>query len=326
MSAQTITISTVEVCAGQEVLLPVTGSSLLNIGALTLYIGFDTVNLVFDTIENINPQLTGMSTNIMSAPSQLAFAWSNTIAVNFLSEKLFDIKFIATGQNAPVYYNPGCELAEPSGIAIPVSYVNGSINEGLPAISVEPNDTTITEGGHAVFSVLSPNAISYFWKESQDQGASWLTLEDEGIYSGTHTGILSISPVPLSFNHSQYQCVLTRESCVSMTTPATLTVDELTSSEKTLSTDNTNIFISPVPICDHALVNYTMPEDGSALIQVMSLLGQLVSETALPFQQKGHHHILLNTPDWRAGVYFVKLTLILANERSSHVVKIIKNS
>jgi hypothetical protein len=326
MSAQTLTIHTAEVCAGQEVLLPVTGESLLNVAALTLYIGFDTTNLSFVSIENIDPQLTGMSANMMSAPSQLAFAWSNTIPVNFLNGKMFDLKFITNGLSAPVFFNPGCEIADPSGTALPVVYTNGAINSGLPLVSIQPKDTAITEGGHAMFSVFSPNAISCFWRESQDHGTSWLTLEDGGIYSGTHSEELTLSPVPLSFDKNLYQCVLTRENCLAVSVPVTLVVDALTSNENLLNPGHKNILISPVPFYDHTSIEFTMPENGNATIQVMSCLGQIVSEIALPSQHQGHHHILLNTSDWRPGVYFVKFSLISANEKSNQVVKIIKNT
>jgi len=326
MSAQTVNINTVEVCAGQEVLLPVTAASLLNVGALTLFIHFDTTNLTFLSIENVDPQLMGMSANLMSVPSQLAFAWSSTTPVNFPNNKLFDLKFITTGISAPVSYNPGCEIADPTGMVLPVVYINGAVNAGLPVISSQPKDTTVIEGARAFFSISSPNAISCFWKESQDHGTSWLTLENSGIYSGTTTTHLSIFPVPLSFDKYQYQCVLTRGDCLSLSNPATLSVDALTPTENLSSPGKKDLFISPVPFNDHTSIEFTLPEDGNIVLQVMSCLGQLVSEIELPFQSKGHHHILLNTSEWRPGGYFLKYTLLSTNQKSYQVVKIIKTN
>jgi hypothetical protein len=327
LPAQTVTIQTVEVCAGQEVFLPVTAASLVNVGALTLYIGFDTNNLSFVSIENVDPQLSGMSTNLMTAPSQLAFAWSNTTAINFTNGKLFDIKFISTGQSALVYYNPGCEIADPSGTAIPATYGNGAINSGVPLILSQPANSIITEGGHTVFTVISSNTGSYFWRESQDFGTSWITLEDEGIYSGTHTSQLSVGPVPLSYNNYQFQCVLAGTICQTYSVPATLQVDELTgSSDLSSDRENKSIYISPVPFTDHTTVNFNMPADGDARLQVVNSVGQIISEIELPFQQKGYHHILLDTRDWNPGVYFIRLTLNIAHGKSFKTVKTIKNT
>ncbi len=325
MSAQTISINSAEVCAGQEVLLPVTGSSLANVGALTLYIGFDTTNLTFTSIENIDPQLTGMSTNMMSFPSQLAFAWSSTSAINFSNAKLFDLKFVSNGQTAPVFYNPGCELADPSGTTIPATYTNGAILNGIPLISTQPHDTSVNEGGHASFSAGSSGTGNFFWRESQDNGTSWLTLEDDGIYSGTHTSGLSISPVPLSFNNFQYQCVLSGQACQALTVPVTLKVGTLTSNDNLLSATVKNLRIAPVPFNDHATLEFTMPETGTASIQVMNCLGQTVFEITMPSQTKGPQYILLHTSEWQPGVYFIKFMLILASDQSTQIIKTIKN-
>ena len=326
MSAQNINISTVDVCAEQEVFLPVTGVSLLNVGAITLYIHFDTTNLTFISIENIDPQLAGMSANMMSTPLQLAFAWSSTTPVNFLNDKLFDLKFISNGQTSPVYYYPGCEIADPTGAVIPVIFSNGSVNSNSPVISMQPKDTIVTEGGHASFTVLSTNANSYLWQESHDYGTTWLPLDDGSIYSGTHTPELSIFPVPLSFNKNQFQCILMRENCRTFSISAILSVDALTSAGNTLYSGKKDLFISPVPFYDHTSVEFSMPENGDISLQVLSCLGQLVSEFNLASQTKGPQNILLNTLDWRPGVYFVKLTLIYKNKKSYQVVKIIKTS
>jgi hypothetical protein len=326
LPAQTVTVQTVEVCAGQEVFLPVTANSLANVGALTLYIGFDSTNLSFVSIENIDPQLSGMSANLMTSPMQLAFAWSNTTAINFINEKLFDIKFISNGQSAPVFYNTGCEIADPSGTAIPTTYNNGAINAGQPIIELQPTNTTVTEGEPVQFSILSTNTISYFWRESQDQGTSWLVLEDDGTYTGTHSSQLFIHNVPLSFNNYQYQCVVSGAICQNYSNPAILTVDELTTVASGLNIDNKSISISPVPFSDQTTVNYYMSADGDARLMVMNCVGQIVSEIELPSQQKGYHHILLNTRNWHPGVYFVKISLNFTQKEFIKIIKTIKNT
>lgn len=324
MSAQTITIPSAEVCAAQEVLLPVTGASMMNVGAITLYIGFDTTLLTFISIENIDPQLMGMSTNMMTIPSQLAFAWSSTSPINFQSGTMFEVRFSAHGQTAPVFFNPGCEVSDSSGIIIPVLLTNGAVAFDLPDITIQPKDTTVTEGGQALFTVVASNTISYSWQESPDNGNTWIPLEDGGIYSGCHSPELTVSQVPLSFNNNLYQCALRSSNCLIVSEPATLLVDELTSSVFPGRPSINGLLISPVPFSRFTTVNFTMPEIGNAMIRVMNCTGQLVTEISLPSQSGGTHNIELNTSDWRPGIYFVKFTMILANRVSDQVVKIIK--
>ncbi|MCX6267693.1 MAG: T9SS type A sorting domain-containing protein [Bacteroidetes bacterium] len=325
MSAQTININTVEVCAGQEVLLPVTAVSVSNVGALTLYISFDTTTLAFISVENLNPQLDGMSVNMMTNPLQLACAWSSTTPINLLNDKIFDLKFISNEQSSPVFYNPGCEIADPAGVVIPVVYTNGAVNSGLPVILTQPKDTLMTEGGQATFSVFSPNASSFTWMEFQNHGTSWHALPDSGIYSGTHTQELSIFPVPLSFDNNKYQCVLLNNDCQAISETATLSVDALAATENFPTPDHKDLIVSPVPFNNNTNIEFTLHENCNVMIQVMNCMGQLVSEINLPSQQTGHHHILLNTIEWHSGIYFLKFTGTFSNEQINRVVKIIKS-
>ena len=326
MPAQTISISDAMVCAAQEVSVPVFGSSILNIGAITLYIGFDTLNLTYDTIENVDPQIADMSANLMSSPKQLAIAWSNISPINIPGGKLFDIKFIANGQNAGVYHNPGCEFANPSGTVIPVLYTDGGILSGLPVISSQPIDTTITEGQQAFFTILSPNATSLFWKESQDNGTSWLTLEDGGIYSGTHSSRLSLTNVPLTFNHYKYQCFLTKDSCSTTTSNATLSVDELAS---TASSDNqgiNNMNLSPVPFYDHSVLSFSTITGSTIQIRVRNMLGETLYSTEYSSCSSKDQHIAINTQSWHPGVYFFTCTVTTSDNMICKTIKGIKSN
>ena len=324
VSAQTLNITSVEVCAAQEVLLPITGTSLLNMGALTLFIGFDTNNLVFDTILNLDNQLAGVSINLMTNPTQLALAWSSTTPANIPSGKLFDIKFISSGQTAPVSYNPGCELADPSGTIIPATYTGGAVNSALPIINQQPQNQTIIEGSNAQFSISSPNALSFNWMESQDHGTSWLTLEDNSIYSGTHSSLLTINQVPLAFNQYLYKCLLIRESCQEISVSAVLNVDEMTT---TLGENHSSIKyfrIKPTPVIDQACIEYNLACGSNVALQVFTLTGSTIFKQEFLSQNSGLHHIVINTLNWQPGLYFVRLCQDNGVDHSDHLIKMIK--
>ena len=327
LSAQTLTINTVEVCAGTEVYVPVTSSSLYNVAAITLYIGFDSTNMTYVSVENIDPQLDGMSINLMSSPTQLAFAWSNTTPVNFPSGKLFDIKFISNGQTGTIQYNPGCEIADNNGTTISASYINGSISSSVPVITSQPHDTVVTEGGTAHFYTSSPNATSFLWRESLDQGSSWIALDDGGSYSGTQTPSLQISPVPLTLNNAIYQCLMTRGICSNLSSAASLHVDALTA-VKTLTGALTPEKISayPVPFTDNTTLSFNLDEPGNALIQVINTLGQIITEIALPNLTEGNHHIYLGTRAWQPGAFFLKFSARLPHENIEQTIQLFKNN
>ncbi len=307
VSAQTLSIDNAEVCAAQEVLLPVSGTTLTNVGALTLFIGFDPNLLSYDTVINVDPLLAGMSFNLMTSPFQLACAWSSTAPISISSGKLFDIRFVSNGQTAPVSYNPGCELADPSGTVIPAAYISGAVNSGLPLITLQPSNVTTTEGNDASFTVSSPNALSYFWMESQDSGASWMTLEDNSIFTGTHTSNLLINQVPLSFNTRLYKCALIRNNCQEVSGSALLTVDALSGINPRKTPGIQDIKVSPVPFSDHLSMDFVLGAMTTISMTAFNMEGIPVFTREFSSLPTGRHHININTAGWQPGVYVVTL-------------------
>ena len=324
LAAQITSISTEEICASQEVLLPVSASLLSNVGALTLYVGYDTSNLVFDTIVNVDPQLAGMSSNQMTGPTQLAFAWSNTVPANFTSTKLFDLKFTSNGNSSQVHFNSGCEITDTGGVVIPVSYINGAINSGLPVIAVNPKDTTIVEGHNALFSVISFNSNSYLWFVSSDNGTSWLALDDGTNYSGAHTSVLNILNTPYSFNNNLYHCILYHGSCQTVSGQARLTVDKLEGLAPSGNTDDTKLSVSPVPFSENADIAFHCNERSYITIQSLNSMGLPVSEFILPSVDQGFHYIRVNTTDWPAGIYYIRLTQTFSGHSLESIIKVLR--
>ncbi|MCX6276956.1 MAG: hypothetical protein NT004_02520 [Bacteroidetes bacterium] len=324
MSAQIASISTMEICAGQEVFVPVNGNALSNIGALTFYIDFDTNNLTFLSVENIDLQLSGMSINLMVNPTQLAFAWSNTVPISFINTKLFDIKFLSNGQSSVVHYNTGCELSDTDGVVIPVTYIDGAINSGLPVLFSSPHDTTVFENGSASFITDAANASSYLWRESQDNGVSWIALDDNEIFSGTHTGSLTISQIPITFNKNFYQCVLYRGICQINSNPARLTVDEFSGISVESIFKYKNFSVSPVPFREFITIEFTLEKKCNVKISIINIMGQLVANIELPSQSEGSHYIKFNTLNWLSGLHFVRMQQIFPDSKFDSVIKVIR--
>lgn len=325
LTAQICSIESMEICAGQEVLLPVYGKSLPSVGALTLFIGYDTINLSFQSIENINPQLIGLSVNLMLNPTQLAFAWSNTEPVSLLDEKLFDIKFTANGNSSFVNYNTGCELSDTDGVVIPVTYLSGGIISGIPVIGLNPHDTTIFEGGTGRFSIMASNALNYSWRESQDNGISWITLDDNEIYSGTQTNILTISAVPYSFNNYLYQCFAIHNLCQTISGSAKLSVDQFSGSSDNHNSNVSGLVVEPQPFHDNTKIGFYLPCTSNIQILVRNCIGKLVVEENYPSLEEGYHYINIQTSDWNSGIYLLHLVQVLPESRSDKILKIIRN-
>lgn len=77
-----------------------------------------------------------------------------------------------------------------------------------PSITSQPSDATTFEGTSTTFTIIAENAVSYQWYESINGGSSYNPINDNGIYAGSTTAILTVTPV-LSMNGYRYQCIVT---------------------------------------------------------------------------------------------------------------------
>jgi len=94
-----------------------------------------------------------------------------------------------------------------------------------PAITIQPNDTTICPGCTGSISVTATNGDTFQWQLFN--GSSWVDLTDSGIYSGTTSNSLTITNPTTAENGNQYRVVMTNNSYICGTTTsntATLTV------------------------------------------------------------------------------------------------------
>lgn len=323
ITAQTISIDTLKVCAAQEVIVPVTALNLSDVGALTLYVGFDSLNLTYVSVENIDPQLAGMSTNLMLNPMQLAFAWSNTLPVNFPNTKLFDLKFLTNGQNGSIWFNSGCELSDTGGFVLNVNYSDGHVASAQPVIYANPQNVSVQEGNTAFFSIQAGNATNFYWRESQDNGTSWIVLDDNGTYSGSNTASLSVINPPINYNGFLYQCMLVNDQCLTYSSPAKLTVEPITSVSLNDFSKNT-IVVKPQPCQDLVTITYFYPCSGRPTLELLSILGKPEMSIQLPPSGEGIQHIQLSTADLKPGLYVARINNTCEHGARDTVTKILK--
>jgi hypothetical protein len=196
----------------------------------------------------------------------------------------------------------------------------------MPLLTLHPADTTVTEGSSTQFTISSPNAYNYAWLESQDNGVSWLTLEENEIYSGTTTGTLFINPVSLSMNQNLYKCLVSRGNCNTYSGNARLTVDELTSTDAAIpGSMRLKIYPDPIPAGSPAILHFTLNEPASLYLSIYNLNGQQIENNAYPGLSAGDHNITLHSSTWNKDLYFFRVEAITPTSKSTQSMKIIKN-
>ena len=79
--------------------------------------------------------------------------------------------------------------------------------------------------------------------------------------------------------------------------------------------------ISPNPIEDNSLINFSIPKSGDVKLQIYSDMGQLVFASS-KFVRKGENYIELNSSKLSQGMYILKL---LDSWGHSQIVRLVKN-
>jgi len=109
----------------------------------------------------------------------------------------------------------------------------------LPAVTVNPVNDTVCEGGNASFKVTATGTgTTYQWQ--MHDGLSWTNLMANATYSGVNTSELQIAAAGTSIHNTQYRCVVSGVCTPSATSgAATLVVN--TSPVITMQPANTTI-------------------------------------------------------------------------------------
>src|SRR6202040_3149344 len=79
----------------------------------------------------------------------------------------------------------------------------------VPSISVGPSSSTICPNNNTSFSVTASGTnVTYQWQESQNNGSTWSSLTNTGVYSNVTTTAMNLTAAPNTMNTYQYRCVV----------------------------------------------------------------------------------------------------------------------
>lgn len=216
----TATLENALSCSGQSVLVGCDVTNFIDVAAMTIYIGYDTNEAEFVSLQNVNPAVTGyLTTN--ASNGQIGIAYSNVNPFNLSSGKLFDLQFNFIGDSTYLPFNPGTEIANSNLEIIPLDTYPGSITNGIVIID-QPDSVQAYPDSDVTFSVTTSGNVTYQWQE--DSGNGWYDLQNNQTYNGVTNDTLSILDVPLSYNGFIYRCIVSDASCNDTTAVALLEV------------------------------------------------------------------------------------------------------
>jgi hypothetical protein len=312
----------ISTCNNSEFQLPLHGTGLANIGALTLYINYHNDQLTFLNIEDIDQQLNGLIFNVLENPSRISIIWSNTNGADFLNGVLFNLKFKVISSSGTISFAvDSCEVATANvpPIVISVDYQNGSFFPGTPIIIGNPSSKTVFSQSNVTFNINSPDATGYKWQCSFDQGHSWIELFDDFFYEGTNTAFLKVNHVPVSFDGNIYRSEVFKGSCYLYSDQAFLYVDSLSGiKENDSSLKLFNLY--PNPCVGNLYISSYSHRPGLLNIELFSSTGMKVLADQLTLNLTGTYNFTLNCLSLPVGIYICKLRFD-SDLRNTFIVK-----
>lgn len=203
----TLSLSQVTSCPGNQVTVSLSAVNLLNVGAISLYIGYDTAVLEYLGHGNTNPQFPGIMSNAVTQPqAQVGIAWSSLTAGSITNGILLDLYFKYKQDSCWLTFNPGCEIVNADLVLIVFDPVNGNVSTAPPYITQNAQNVLVTEGEDALFQVIASGADVYQWQEWN--GTAWSDIANNVTYQDVNTAQFTITAAPMSLNEHWYRCFL----------------------------------------------------------------------------------------------------------------------
>lgn len=320
-----LTVGTGVVCPDEEVLVPIDVTDFIDIGAFTIFIGYDTTVLTFIEHLNENTETQGIYSNAMVTPSaQIGISWSSFNSASISSGKLLDLKFHYHTESCSLNFNQGCELVNSSLEVVDFTSTNGSILQSDPVITQHPLDVMIDEGDNATFSVYASEVSSYQWQISEDQGMTWNDISNNIQFEGVNSSTLTINTVSLEMNENEIRCYLCYENCCIYSEPAFLSVNQLSVYHQYESTNNKMLTVYPNPCSTYAVLSCNIYSKGQLIVKIYDYLGNyypLVDKVV----EAGKCDFEIDISSFKHGIYFCSYELINSSERQICIKKLIKN-
>jgi hypothetical protein len=208
-----IGISSITACPENEVTLSINVENLINVGAISLYISYDTARLTFLEANNIHPNFQGLMYNAMTLPTpQIGISWTSVNGTDLIAGVLLDMIFYYRDTITTLGFNPGCEITTPDFETININYTDGGVDP-LVLITQHPNDISVIQPNPVIFVVESEGGNSYNWQRSINGGISFTDLTNSTPYQGVDTPELHITSTNTLISNTRYRCRITTGNC-----------------------------------------------------------------------------------------------------------------
>jgi hypothetical protein len=135
---------------------------------------------------------------------------------------------ITSGTNGTYSATIGYDLCTGIGVPLVSNLLTASLNQPLAVnIPAELGNRVVTLGQPATFFVVGEGAapLTYQWQRLPSGSTTWVTLDDNGTYSGSLTSTLVVSGTTFAMSGDQFQCTVGNGTGNMTSSPDSLTVN-----------------------------------------------------------------------------------------------------
>ncbi|HRZ48373.1 MAG TPA: CARDB domain-containing protein [Bacteroidales bacterium] len=205
--AQTITlkIDTVKAYRNDSVVVPVSVTNFSGIGAITMYIQFDTTRLAWGRALSWHAGFGGNIPLVHHQNGVVGISWIDVAGITIPDGPLFELKFMHKKLNSVLTMGTASEFANPNGIILQHSATNGLAWEGL-TLNPDSLNPGVCIGGNVVLNPKPSGGfgpLTYSWVEpitSYTSNLSTITVSPSVTTSYYVSVTDGVDIVPLAFS------------------------------------------------------------------------------------------------------------------------------
>ena len=324
-NSQTLEIGTAQSCPGSIATVSLNISNTTNVGAITLYIDYDTTMVDTIYLANINPLISSAMFNDMTSGvggprlGILAISWyASAPGVNFTTAVLADIKMKVLGGSCPLTFSTSCEIADYTAQTINVNYINGNLSVPYnPIFTFQPLPLSINTTDNGFYTITATNYDSIRWQIKQS--GEWLDVQNNSVFQGFNNDTLFVNHPTTNLDGVYLRCTVSNICSTTNSDSAVLLIADLSGNNNELSFAN----IYPNPFSNHISIDFSQ----SSFIEKINIY-QIDGKYVKSIIKKDYvsHLYISNLKELKKGTYFLEIISSPNNDNKLNAIyKLIKN-
>jgi hypothetical protein len=167
------------------------------------------------------------------------------------------------------------------------------IHKCIPTITQQPQNQTVSLGGTTSLTFVTGTNSTYQWEINQGNG--FISLNNDNVYSGTNSSVMTINNAPANIINYSFRCVANSTSiCKQISDTATIATSS-TSIEET--EHNNDLLLYPNPVSNILKIESPIK---IKKIEIVNLIGEITN-----MEYKNRQIEMKGLP---SGTYILKIT------------------